>query len=942
MNRPSSPADDLRKYTRTRAPFVLFMALFAAAATLRNSPPPAKSKEAVAEWLGKSVRGTVAPNDFIWEHGGGFWLDAFYGRSVLFLAQPVPNAASEGESNAELYRARVLLTRAGRPLSIHSIKNLSKTPLGHETNLQGWGNFIAFTTIAFNTVQGISVLDLSGDRPDREAKTRWQGIAAALENFADTGSFSGLGRIEIAFGRPPAELYSELSDHTLWMTPDNPTEHPRVFSLDLHTLAFSGDAQALAEPHAQRIPHPIRPLSPTLLALSEMSLGTGARVWLQGWLAPPAITPPSSPSAPPKQALWPIPPSKNDLPPTPPEDGWPPVRIIVPMPPSFEGEGVWTASQSPLLPERKAIQLPQIPVEMQAPEPPPPETNTNNTKNTKNTKNLDAGTDVDTDADTDAGEPDEQDQADAGIPATPIELPAPAPPFYQTQYRPDAAHTQRPVLAVAMDMRQLELHVEAGYDEPRPVTGPRGSGRLPRGPDAASVVAAFLGGKPAGFPELGMIVHQRILVPPSPNAPSLLLAQSGHVFMGPWIFEQNLPPTALSLRQSPLWLLQDGAVPAHPAYDPTHSMDSQNKELETNISGPQKKPAKNILSAGQTAERSALCVTQDGHLIYFYAPGIDQPGLAQAAHLAGCVHALHLGSAPARMGFAFVRAQNNEQDYEAEILSPAMSASSDLFTQASPGELWYLSLKPNHPSASAPWGAEWRPEIQKPSHPPWLPALYTSHTMNLGADVALYYLAPERFAFRLRAGSRERSPKKGIRFQSALDQAEKDRAALIIGLGVGRRKGGPPRGFGTAGTIGIPIRKEAAVLMAGDHGLMLLRSDDMPETFEGDATELAMTADEGAITPEGRRVGMRRPRACICVLGDGAVLIAHTIFDSDEAATEVLIKAGCQRVAGLDRGSQSAAFITRVHAGSPLLAHHETSLLVAVDLEMKGRASLLQ
>ena len=68
------------------------------------------------------------------------------------------------------------------------------------------------------------------------------------------------------------------------------------------------------------------------------------------------------------------------------------------------------------------------------------------------------------------------------------------PPFYRTFVRPDPDRPYSRVILVAMDMRQLDLAMEAGTEDPKPLTGGHGPGRIPRDPAVASrVVAAFNG-----------------------------------------------------------------------------------------------------------------------------------------------------------------------------------------------------------------------------------------------------------------------------------------------------------------------------------------------------------------------------------------------------------------------------------------------------------------
>src|SRR5262245_12866810 len=98
-------------------PRALWAAVFGfCALVLRCSAPspPRGTAEGVAAMLGAAAGGEVRADDFVWEARGGFFQDTFLGRRVLFLAR-------RPGGTADLYRARVRLTRAGRPVSLRQV-----------------------------------------------------------------------------------------------------------------------------------------------------------------------------------------------------------------------------------------------------------------------------------------------------------------------------------------------------------------------------------------------------------------------------------------------------------------------------------------------------------------------------------------------------------------------------------------------------------------------------------------------------------------------------------------------------------------------------------------------------------------------------------------------------------------------------------------------------
>ena len=166
-----------RPYLRARAPWAaIFACLGVVLRFLQPSPPP-RTAEGVAAMLGAAVGGEVRPDDFVWETRGGAWSDALLGRPVLFLARQT------GAKDADLYRARVRLTRAGQPVSLRVVRNLTASPLGDDRDLVALGHHAAFVTTAFGAVQGVTLLDLDGEGEAREARTPGARWAAALESW---------------------------------------------------------------------------------------------------------------------------------------------------------------------------------------------------------------------------------------------------------------------------------------------------------------------------------------------------------------------------------------------------------------------------------------------------------------------------------------------------------------------------------------------------------------------------------------------------------------------------------------------------------------------------------------------------------------------------------------------------------------------------------------
>ncbi len=819
-------------YARTRGLLVgslMFVTLVVRFATMPR--PAERSVEAISGMLGASVGGTVKPDDFVWEGRGGVLHDALVGRRVLFLA------ALNGSSSNDLFRAEVRLTRAGRPIALRRVVNLTKTPRGHEHDLVAQGQHAAYATNVGSVVQTISVLELAGDLGVWEARTRSERFATYVENWIGSGSSRGIGRIETSFVTPPKQARFELTSDALVMALGESAQAAAVSLSDASVNPGPRDEHGV---RAQRLPHPVTPgarfveqsLHATLgLARAEQFRGAYARLH-DTWARL------RESSSPPMAELPPATGGET----TANEGDFPPPKLVLRADKVLPGEGLW-------LPASREFPLPG---------------------------------------------------ASSNAP----------PAFFETRVRPDPKRPHSVVRLVAMDGRRLELRPVAGTVFPRSETGLHGDGRIAAA-DASTAVAVFASGVPDGSDAAGVVLQQQTIVFPRRSAPTLAVDRFGRPALGPWPLDEDVPATIRAVWQTSAPLIVDGKLATFAA------SDARDARLIT---------------------RSGLGVTSGGHLVYAYGESIPTELLARALQLAGCQDALALSTGPDPVGFGFV--SRDGETNRASTLFGSQSFDPKRFWTGSPHEFVYVVVRPGRPEVPLPEGVSWEADAGPQPDPTWQPALLSATVTKLGAQVKLTLFAPERFNFRIRAGSKELTHRFGGTFPDALAADEQGRVLVAIGLGTAKRKAA--RGLAMGGSIGVKFDPGAGVLVVESDRARIERSEAFTPTAECDAAELPLTADEGRPLPEARIVGSMRPRAGLCVLDDGSVLVATTTFDTDEATTDALVDSGCARVVALDRGTHQNAYLHRAGSETPPEARYETSTLYVLKASMKGRAISLR
>ena len=489
--------------------------------------------------------------------------------------------------------------------------------------------------------------------------------------------------------------------------------------------------------------------------------------------------------------------------------------------------------------------------------------------------------------------------------------------FYRTYLRPDSNRPYSKLTLIAMDMRRLELRVSEGSEEPAPLSGIPGTGRLPADPQVLErVVGMFNGAFKTEHGQYGMMVDRRIILPPVPGAATVVLDETGRVALGSWPQDGAIAPDLVSFRQNLDPLVEDGVVnPSGRFVWGTH-----------------------VVGAGVATQRTALCVTGAGQLIYAFGEDLDAAGLARGLAQARCTYAIHLDMNPGHCGFVFADLIDmSERRYRLEKASSAMTIPVDRYVRTSPQDFFYVLLRDSTPPPAE--GLSWAPDEGTQPPPEVVPAIFAG-TLELGdLEVRVVSFAARRFRWVLRAGDREPQPAGAAPLRRQLDAGSVARALAAIGMGHTTSEHVLGLGFHRQQTS-IPMRSDHATLVISSRGVVSIQPPRVqPDLREDDdAVQLPLLADEGELTPRARESGSHRARAALCVADDGRVVVALVKHDSTAPAASVLLRVGCRRVVELERGSQHAAYLHRRGSSTPPVARYDTTRLYALPRPMEPGA----
>jgi hypothetical protein len=776
--------------------------------------------------------------------------------------------AGEGAPR-DLYRARVRVTMEGRPVVVEGLHNLSATPLGDEQKLVIRGDKAAFATASYGKIESVTLLDLAGEMPAEGSAV--DHLTGSITNWLETGTPAGLGRLDVSLDAPLADVVLALDDAHLLIGPSG----GKTMVLDMATGALGGDA-ASTSAHAYTTPTLRK--RPILWAVDTVRAEVGpepvaaleAAVFNARDLVRRtsyAIFGPSAETTTPVASTGPVP-----------TDALPPAAL----------DAMDSQTDNHFWPPAPIVPIWKNP------------------------------------------EPGEGAWEPVSYPWLRRLSPEAPPYFYRTTIRPDPDRPYAKVLVVAMDMRQLELDMEAGVEDPKPLTGAHGSGKIPRDPKVLSrVVGAFNGAFKTTHGEYGMMVHRRVLLPPKPSSATLVVSEDRRVGLGTWGTDVTIPPDIVSYRQNLEPLVEDGKL-----------LPSGRTQWGWQLSG-----------TSMMTERSGICVTSTSQLYYLWGDEVSAATLGKAMILAGCSYGMHLDMNPHHTGFVFANVRGiANKDYDVKLLTPLMEIWPERYLEYSPKDFFYLMLRDPTPGGDVAWTED----VGTQPAPPWLPAVWHAMVQASPSDDVAKPSAPvqveltafdtSRVLFRIREARQEGHHE----FASTeLGGDDVHRVVAAIGLGNPHEPSTqgpkspyaklPPGALAASEATGLELFSEAELAGRSD-GAKAAKYEKSAKPDRSETIDLPLILEGGKIPEPAKESRSMRRRGGACVAPSGFTIIAMATADSDEPVSDALARIGCTRAIALDRGTHRPGFLHRAGGSTPPVARYDESVLYVISRAMVPRA----
>ena len=770
-------------------------------------------------------------------------------------------ARRAGEDARDVWRARALVSPEGAVLAVLEAHDLTNTPLGDDHALVVRGHRAAFATRAYGQEQSVTALDLGGEGAQNRAEKLADRLMSALTNWQQTGTVDGIARVDVTLESPSAAVGLALDDSALAISlfdGDPRRGATRSAGLDLARGELATPVPGLRADASMHLPK----------RFSHWTVDTMRAV---PWIGPAPVAWMED------QAL-----SARDS-----------YRRM-----TFTSGGA-TDVVATAAPPPPALDTSQASVEEA--HWPPPRIQT-------------------------IWKEAEEGEGGWTVPDVPFARKVPgvaadAPSaFYRTFVRPDEDRPYAKVLLVAMDLRQLDLDMEAGVEDPEPLTGPHGTGRIPRDPAVyRRVAAAFNGAFKTEHGHYGMMVHKRVLLPPVPGAATVTVLDDGRVGFGSWGADRKV---------GGIVGVSDGAIVSF-----RQNLDALLDRGQVNPTG-RNMWGFTLPGKGVQTERTGLCVTTSGHLLYAWGDDVSATSLAKAMKMAGCDYAMHLDMNPYHTGFLFTAIDDlPAKKFKSQLLTTGMSIPIERYIQYAPKDFFYVMVHdPTPPGLDG--GSPWEPDGGSQPPPRWMPGVWSARVDGAQGSVELFDVEPGRATWRVRAGAAESPAATPLRELTGDDAR---RVLFAVGMGVAADK--RPRGLATDGRLAVPVHggPDSGVLGVAEDGKISIERVTEATAAEGhaDLVELPVVLWDGAALPA--TTGSVLPRSAIGLTASGRVLLARGAFTGVAPLAEALARAGCTRAVSLDRGASATAFLDRAGGSSPPRARYDETVLYAVAAPLRPR-----
>lgn len=590
----------------------------------------------------------VRPKTVVWTDGAPTASvgSALKWHEIVFLAR------ESKEAPLDFYRAEVRSVGTARLFGLRGLRNLSKSKVGDEYQIAAAPPLVAVATRVLGQIRSVTIYDFAGTTLDETAD--WSCTARLLgqaTNYLETGKSGGLDKHIVRFKRPPLNLAMSYKERTLALEWED--LQGNVSRADIPSTGTVSDPAALAVTTSVQLEkQPVLWLVDTVRGFSWV--GPGPIEWAEGRFF----------------AL---------------KDFVNRTQYAV------FGEDEETA-------EETGEQTASEPIVL----------------------NLPAGLEVGEPSKLDVWPPPPFDPPvykrrlpgeGTWRPAQPkfVKTHKGAPPaFYRSVTRPDGARPYVKVELFAMDMRQLQLHMVGGHEDPKSTTGSTGTGQIPRRPEILNrLVAAFNGAFKTEHGEYGMIVERDVLLPPKPTSATAASLEDGTTVMGSWPEDFAVPEQLVSLRQNMDPVVENGVVNPRRRYLWGFTLDEDITKMHT--------------------IRSGICLSDKGYLVYAWGEDLTAQTLGTAMDVAGCVYGMHLDMNPFHTSFIYYDFEHAEKEgerpkYQAEVALKEMRYSPHRYVNGAPKDFFFLTLRDTGP------GPRWRADgIAQPA-PAFLPAVFRRET----------------------------------------------------------------------------------------------------------------------------------------------------------------------------------------------------------------------